>query len=192
MVQGYYTLDEAAKILQMPPEKLSQLAQKREIRAFADRGTWRFRTQDIEEKARQLGLGSSPDLQLGERQPAPPPASGPKSSRKLTGTAAPEKSASPPPSAPTPEPSVFNFAQSGEDVDLGGAGAPGGSKASKGGLSPRPKPGSDSDIKLVPDGSDVDFRLPGHESGGQKTGASTGSSPEEDESPLPLTPPPKS
>src|SRR5262249_18333742 len=59
-------LEEAARILGMDPDKLSQMAQKREIRAFADRGTWRFRTQDVEEKARQLGMGSNPDLQLGE------------------------------------------------------------------------------------------------------------------------------
>jgi len=48
MVQGYYTLDEAARILGMDPEKLGHMAQRREIRAFADRGTWRFRTQDVE------------------------------------------------------------------------------------------------------------------------------------------------
>src|SRR6516165_7553113 len=83
MVQGYYTLDEAARILGMDAERLNQMAQKREIRAFADRGTWRFRTQDVEEMARRLGLGSSPDLQLGEGEkfratPSPVPKSGPK------------------------------------------------------------------------------------------------------------------
>src|SRR5262249_6643137 len=66
MVQGYYTLEEAARVLGMIPDKLSQMAQRREIRAFADRGTWRFRTQDVEEMARRLGRGSSPELQLGE------------------------------------------------------------------------------------------------------------------------------
>src|SRR5258708_21056101 len=70
MVQGYYDLDEAAKILGMAPDKLSQMAQKRDIRAFADRGTWRFRTQDVEEMSRRLGHGSNPDLQLGEAAPA--------------------------------------------------------------------------------------------------------------------------
>src|SRR5437763_5468585 len=68
MVQGFYSLDEAARYLGMPPENLSQMAQRREIRAFADRGTWRFRTQDVEELARRLGRGSSPELQLGEAQ----------------------------------------------------------------------------------------------------------------------------
>ena len=49
MVQGFYNLDEAAQRLDMQPQELSQMAQRREVRAFADRGTWRFRTQDIEE-----------------------------------------------------------------------------------------------------------------------------------------------
>ncbi len=70
MVQGYYTLDEAARILGIEPDKLSQKAQRREIRAFADRGTWRFRTQDIHEEARKMGLSSDPELQLGEAHPS--------------------------------------------------------------------------------------------------------------------------
>src|SRR5262245_36462799 len=69
MVQGYYTLEEAANILSMPEDKLSQMAQKREIRAFADRGTWRFRTQDVEEMARRMGQGSDAEVQMGEAQP---------------------------------------------------------------------------------------------------------------------------
>src|SRR5438067_8393421 len=72
MVQGYYTLEEAARILGMATEDLSHMAQRREVRAFADRGTWRFRTQDIEELARRRGQGSNPDLQLGEA-PRPQP-----------------------------------------------------------------------------------------------------------------------
>src|SRR6516162_3890709 len=98
MVQGYYTLDEAARILGMDAERLNQMAQKREIRAFADRGTWRFRTQDVEEMARRLGLGSSPDLQLGDAgrsAPSPTPKSGTKlgsspSPRPKTPAKAPE------------------------------------------------------------------------------------------------------
>jgi type IV pilus assembly protein PilB len=74
MVQGYYTLDEAARILGMDAERLNQMAQRREIRAFADRGAWRFRAQDIEEMARRLGMGSNPDLQLREVE-KPEPAS---------------------------------------------------------------------------------------------------------------------
>src|SRR5205807_7006279 len=98
MVQGYYDLDEAAKILGMVPDKLSQMAQRREIRAFADRGTWRFRTQDVEEMARRLGRGSSPDLQLGESAP-------------------PSKSATPSPSAAGPKSAPPRAA--GDQVEIG-------------------------------------------------------------------------
>src|SRR5262249_12411782 len=81
MAQGFYSLEEAARALGMTPEEVNQMAQKREIRAFADRGTWRFRMQDVEEKARQLGRGSSPELQLGDAPKAKPhdsPAPAPK------------------------------------------------------------------------------------------------------------------
>ena len=67
MVQGYYTLEEAARILKMSPEKLSHMAQKREVRAFADRGTWRFRTQDVEEMARRQGQASDEVPSLAEK-----------------------------------------------------------------------------------------------------------------------------
>src|ERR1700693_5980327 len=116
MVQGYYTLEEAAKILELPPDKLSQMAQKREVRAFADRGTWRFRTQDIEELARRMGRGSNPDLQLAE--PLPPKK---KTSGLLRRTAVnpPGTPGAPAPSAPAEEPSIFDFDKGGEKVDLG-------------------------------------------------------------------------
>ena len=58
MVQGYYTLQEAAQVLGMPPDELKQMAQKNQIRSFQDRGTWRFRVQDIQELARQRGAAS--------------------------------------------------------------------------------------------------------------------------------------
>src|ERR1700731_1933917 len=66
MAQGYYTLEEAAQILGMTADNLKQIARKGEIRSFQDRGTWRFRVQDIQEMARQRGLGSDTDLVLGE------------------------------------------------------------------------------------------------------------------------------
>jgi excisionase family DNA binding protein len=171
MVQGYYTLDEAAQILGLTTDKLSQMAQKREIRAFADRGTWRFRTQDIEEMARRLGRGSHPDLQLGEAKPSasaspapksgaksPSPAPSPKSSAKL-GTPKPADSGK------SGDPGVFSFDIGSEQVDLGHEiviESP--SSRRKAGKSPSPKPGSDSDVKLVPDESDVDFRIPADDS----------------------------
>jgi hypothetical protein len=156
MVQGYYTLDEAAKILGMNTEDLSHMAQKREVRAFADRGTWRFRTQDIEELARRKGLGSNPDLQLGE---ATPPS---------------KKSDTPVRQAAGSDPALLNFGMGADDqVEIGQeiiSETPSGSRkvpGSKGGSSskrlgpksPPPKPGSDSDVRLVADGSDVTFQV---------------------------------
>src|SRR5581483_7721752 len=95
MVQGYYTLEEAANRLGMEAEELNQMAQKRQVRAFADRGSWRFRTQDIEELARQRGASSSPELQLGD-------ASGSEGSTMKS------------PAKPPSEPEVFTF-QLGSD-----------------------------------------------------------------------------
>lgn len=98
MVQGFYTLDEAAKHLGMAPEELNRMAQKREVRAFADRGTWRFRTQDIEELGRRRAAAAPPaaeeddlsltgdsdaNLEIGQElvtEPKPSSKSGPKKS----------------------------------------------------------------------------------------------------------------
>src|SRR5205814_6314002 len=73
MVQGYYTLEEAARILKMTSEDLTQMAQKRQIRAFADRGTWRFRSQDVEEIARRRGQSSDEVQSLAATTPADAP-----------------------------------------------------------------------------------------------------------------------
>lgn len=159
MVQGYYTLEEAARVLGMATEELSHMAQRREVRAFADRGTWRFRTQDIDELSRRRGQGSSPDLPLGEA-PRPQPHDTP------TARTSPE---------PKNE-GVFNFGLGAEteQVDLGqdlgvelsGQGPLSGTKTpsksnpkNQGSKSPTPKPGSDSDVRLVPDGSNVVFEV---------------------------------
>src|SRR5437763_15395692 len=66
MVQGYYTLQEAAKFLNMAVDDLKQMAQKGKIRSFQDRGTLRFRIQDIQELARVRGGTSDPELLLGD------------------------------------------------------------------------------------------------------------------------------
>jgi len=71
MVQ-YYTLEEAAQLLRMTPEKLKDMVRTNKVRAFQDRGTMRFRAQEIEELARSLGVGSDPERPVEE---APPPSS---------------------------------------------------------------------------------------------------------------------
>src|SRR5262249_10949890 len=65
MVQ-YYTLEQAAQLLRISPEQLKEMARKKEIRAFQDRSGWRFRSQEIDEMARERGYGSDPELPLGE------------------------------------------------------------------------------------------------------------------------------
>lgn len=62
----FYTLEEAARVLGMDPEELKAKAQRRDIRAFLDSGTWRFKVTDIDELARRTGLGSDPELSLSD------------------------------------------------------------------------------------------------------------------------------
>src|SRR5271170_6183752 len=105
MVQGYYTLEESAEILGISADALKQLARKGEVRSFQDRGTWRFRIQDIQEMARRSGKGSDPDQVLGEA---------------LT----PKPTDSPAPRSPRPQKKkdddVFGFSlDSGEEEDPG-------------------------------------------------------------------------
>ena len=78
MVQGYYTLAEAAEVIGMPTDELKQLAQKNKIRSFQDRGTLRFRIQDIQELQRQRLGDSDPELRLAPKSPKPKPTSGAK------------------------------------------------------------------------------------------------------------------
>src|SRR5262245_13319451 len=137
MVQGYYSLDQAAQILGMTTEQLSQMAQRREVRAFADRGTWRFRTQDVEELARQRGRGSEPDLQFSD------------TARTRTDSPKPQKKA---PLADSDLPIPLAPDES-DQVEIGTASSDSGklkpkssSKNLAGPKSPTPKPGSDSDV----------------------------------------------
>ncbi|MDR3620362.1 MAG: helix-turn-helix domain-containing protein [Paludisphaera borealis] len=62
----FYTLEEAARVLGMSPDELTEKAQQRDIRAFLDGGTWRFRVVDVDELARRRGLGSDAELRLSD------------------------------------------------------------------------------------------------------------------------------
>jgi hypothetical protein len=72
MAQEFCTLEQAAQMLGISPQELNGMAQRREVRAFADRGTWRFRIADIEELARQRGTSSDADQPVITAQAAPP------------------------------------------------------------------------------------------------------------------------
>lgn len=62
----FYTLEEAARVLGMSPDELKSKAQQREVRAFLDGGSWRFRAVDVDELARRRGMGSDAELRLSD------------------------------------------------------------------------------------------------------------------------------
>jgi hypothetical protein len=62
----FYTLEEAARVLGMSAEELKSKAQSREVRAFLDGGSWRFRVVDVDELARRRGLGSDAEVRLSD------------------------------------------------------------------------------------------------------------------------------
>ncbi len=140
MPQQYYTLEQAAQILHINPDTLKEMARKKEIRAFQDRSGWRFRSQEIDEMARERGYGSDPELPLGE------------AAKKQSGDSGGND--------------VFNFsleAEESAEVPIGkepAANKPSrsdsGSRKTGASKSP-PKASSDSDVRLVLDGDDMDF-----------------------------------
>jgi excisionase family DNA binding protein len=145
MPQQYYTLEQAAQILQIDPEQLKEMARKKEIRAFQDRSGWRFRSQEIDEMARERGFGSDPELPLGEGAKAKAGDSGRGNE-------------------------VFNFslgADESDEVQLAKqppatekgsrSGSGSGSRKGSGSKSPTPKAASDSDVRLVMEGSGEKF-----------------------------------
>jgi excisionase family DNA binding protein len=155
----YYTLEEAAQILGTTPDEVKKMAERNELRPFRDRGSMRFRTPEVDELARRRGRGSDVDLQLGES--LRPKASDSPAPRK----AAPKAEQ---PSEDEGSGGVFDFTLSTDDSDqveigqelhLGGS-SKSGPKSGKS-KSPPPKAGSDSDVRLVPDGSDLDFKVKG-------------------------------
>ncbi len=62
MASKYLNLEEAAARLSISVEELNRRREQNEIRAFADRGTWKFRSDDVEELARTLEPDSSVDF----------------------------------------------------------------------------------------------------------------------------------
>lgn len=71
MAKKYLTIEEAAEMLGVEPAVLTRLREKGEIRAFADRGNWKFRQDDVEELARKRQTDSDPDVPIF-KAPAPP------------------------------------------------------------------------------------------------------------------------
>lgn len=146
----YYTLEQAAELLKVSTDKLRELVKSNKLRAFQDRGTLRFRARDVEELARAWGLGSDAELQAMD-----PPSSRsgrPGSSGKRRSGLAPGGG---------------TFDVDDEQVPLGknpskldkGSSSKRRSTPSSHSKSPPPKASSDSGVRLVPDGSDMDFKI---------------------------------
>jgi hypothetical protein len=182
MVQGFYTLEEAANFLDMAPEELNRMAQKREIRAFADRGTWRFRTQDIEELGRRraatsapkkaedegvfgFSLGADENIEIGQEL-VPDPGTASKSGGRKSALKKPGDSemrlaldedfnlqmGDDPAASPRPKPKRKTGFQPAD------TGAKSGTAKRRSGLAPPPR--QDSDVKLSPKpGQEEEVRL---------------------------------
>ena len=60
----YLSLDEAAQQLGLRNDELNRLREKGSVRGFADRGTWKFKIEDIEELARSRQADSDPELPM--------------------------------------------------------------------------------------------------------------------------------
>ena len=64
MSKKYLSLEEAAAELGMSPGELNRLRERNEIRAFADRGDWKFKEEDVDRLRRSRQADSDPDVPL--------------------------------------------------------------------------------------------------------------------------------
>lgn len=60
----YLSLEEAAAVLGVTTDELIRSREKGEVRGFADRGTWKFRSEDVAELKRRRQTDSSPEVPL--------------------------------------------------------------------------------------------------------------------------------
>ena len=60
----YLSLEDAADQLGLKPEELIRLREKGDVRGFADRGTWKFKADDIAEYHRSQQPDSEPDIPI--------------------------------------------------------------------------------------------------------------------------------
>ena len=58
MAKKYLTLEEAAERLGLSTDHLMRLREQGDIRGFADRGSWKFNEEEIEEFARRSEIDS--------------------------------------------------------------------------------------------------------------------------------------
>lgn len=152
----YLSLEETAQRLNVTKEQLIRMREAGEIRGFADRGTWKFRQEDVDEVARTTQTDSNPDVPMfGDSGPM------------VIGDELAESGSSTILAGSRPDvgdqPTVIRKGNAGaaSDSDVKLIGAESDSDIT---LSPGRDPAaSDSDVKLIPepasDGSDSDVQL---------------------------------
>lgn len=69
MSKKYLSLEEAAAQIGISTSELNRLREKGAIRAFADRGTWKFKEEEVEKLARSRQADSDPDVPLRSFEP---------------------------------------------------------------------------------------------------------------------------
>lgn len=69
MSKKYLSIEEAAAQIGVSTAELNRLREKGTIRAFADRGTWKFKEEDVEKLSRSRQADSDPDVPLPSFDP---------------------------------------------------------------------------------------------------------------------------
>lgn len=179
MSKKYLNLDEAAQMLAMAPEELVRLRERGDVRGFADRGTWKFKSEDIESLLRKRQADSSPELPLIDPSLPLADARGSKSDMGEQPTVIRRERASDSDNllssendrSMTDSDSDVRLSSGTEmdlDFDIEGdsdvklSGIPGSSQQNNFGTDPEiviNKLGSDSDVRLVRSDSDSDVKL---------------------------------
>ena len=65
MASKYLSIEETIELLGIPQEEITRLREAGDLRGFADRGTWKFRAEDVEEFSRSRQADSSDNVGLG-------------------------------------------------------------------------------------------------------------------------------
>jgi excisionase family DNA binding protein len=167
MSQEFYNLDEAAKKLGLTTQELNAMAQHREIRAFADRGTWRFKASDVDELATRKGLVSKPQFRIDEPEAKKPrdvmaergPSSGGSPSGQGTGSGGSKSS---PGKGDTGRVDLASIGGEGDDAPQSSSFVFGNKPvAGMTDLAGPPSPVNPNDDSVVPLGSDPSIMSPG-------------------------------
>jgi len=66
MASKYLSIEETIELLGIPQEEITRLREAGDLRGFADRGTWKFRAEDVEEFSRSRQADSSDNVGLGD------------------------------------------------------------------------------------------------------------------------------